>query len=112
MPADLLAPTHEEYQAQIVELAHVLGWRHLHVRRTIGRGKRWTTSTNVVGWPDLLLWSEKQRRVVAIEVKVGRDKPSPEQEAVLASLSAAGVESMVAYPADLDAVQRLLRGVS
>lgn len=106
------APTHEEFQAQVVELAHVLGWRHLHVRRTIGRGKRWTTATNVVGWPDLLLWSERQRRVVAIEVKVGRDKPSPEQEAVLASLSAAGVECLVAYPADLDAVQRLLRGLS
>lgn len=106
----MIDPTHEEWQAQVVDLAHVLGWRHLHVRRTVGRGKRWTTSTNVKGWPDLLLWSERQRRVVAIELKVGRDKPSDEQRAVLASLEAAGVVSMVAYPADLSAVSALLRG--
>jgi len=61
----------------------------------------------VVGWVDLLLWSS--RGFVALELKVGRNKPTPEQVAVLASLEAAGARTMVAYPSDLDAVASLLR---
>lgn len=99
--------THEEYQAQIVTLAGYLGWKHLHVRRSIGRGKRWTTACNVVGFPDLLLWRH-ERGFCAIEVKVGKDKATPEQLAVLNSLRAAGARTMVAYPADLDAVKEML----
>lgn len=102
-----LALTHEEWQAQVVDLAHVLGWKHLHVRRTIGRGKKWTTSTNVVGWPDLFLWHPR-RGFAAIELKVGRDTAKPEQVAVLASLHAAGARTLVAYPADFDVVRTLL----
>jgi len=101
------APTHEEWQAQVVDLAQVLGWRHLHVRRTIGRGRKWTTSTNRVGWPDLFLWHPR-RGFAAVELKVGRDKPSEEQTAVLAELEAAGARVLVAYPADLEALRDLL----
>lgn len=101
-------PTHEEWQGQVVDLARLMGWRVLHVRRSVGKGGRWTTATSVVGWPDLFAWHEKQRRCIAIELKVGRDKPSPEQLAVLASLEAAGVATMVARPEDLPAVQYML----
>lgn len=101
--------SHVEYQAQIVDLSHILGWSHLHVRRTVGRGRKWVTATNVIGWPDLWLW-HPAHGFAAIEVKVGKDRPSPEQEAVLASLAAAGARTMVAYPAEFDAVTRLLRG--
>lgn len=100
--------THEEWQAQVVDLAHLLGWRHLHVRRTVGRGKRWTTSTNVVGWPDLFLWNPRRGGVLALELKVGKDKPTPEQDDVLKSLSHAGVTVAVVYPADLEVVKELL----
>lgn len=102
-----LEVTHEEWQAQVVDLAHLLGWHHLHVRRTIGRGKKWTTSTNVVGWPDLFLWHPR-RGFAAVELKVGRDTASPEQIAVLTSLRAAGARTLVAYPDDLDDVRSLL----
>lgn len=105
MPA--VEPTHEEWQAQVVELAHYLGWDHLHVRRTIGRGKKWTTSTNKKGWPDLFLWHPR-RGFVAIELKVGRDKATEEQVAVLASLEEAGARVTVAYPNDLDDLRRML----
>lgn len=99
--------THEEWQAQVVDLAHVLGWAHLHVRRTIGRGRKWTTSTNVVGWPDLFLWHHR-RGFAAIELKVGRDTASAEQVAVLAALHSAGARTLVAYPDDFDVVRALL----
>lgn len=101
--------THEEWQQQVIDLAHALGWAHLHVRRTIGRGKKWVTSTNVKGWPDLFLWHHRHG-TAAVELKVGKDSATPEQLLVLDSLARAGVRTMVAYPADFEAVTVLLKG--
>lgn len=100
--------THVEWQQQLVDLAHLNGWHHLHVRRSIGEGRKWVTSTNVKGWPDLFLWHEGDKRTLAIEVKVHPDKPTDEQTAVLGSLSAAGVECHVLYPEQLDDAVRVL----
>lgn len=100
--------THVEWQEQVVQLSHLLGWNHLHVRRTIGRGKKWTTSTNVKGWPDLFMW-HPNRGFFAVELKVGKDEATDEQVAVLASLGAAGARTAVWYPHDLEVAQRRLR---
>lgn len=110
-PARCRCPfTHEEWQRQVVELAHQLGWNHLHVRRSIGKGKKWVTATNRIGFPDLLFWSPRHG-FAAIELKVGADKPTPEQLQVLAELEAAGARTAVAFPHDLDAlVLPILRG--
>lgn len=99
--------SHIQWQAQVVDLCHMLGYDHLHVRRTVGRGKKWTTATNVIGWPDLLAFGPLG--FVALELKTGDDKATPEQLAVLAKLAVAGARTMVAYPHDLDAVVALLR---
>lgn len=102
--------THEELQQQIVELAHLLGWEHLHARRSIGKGHRWVTALNVVGWPDLLLWSVRQPgRHIAIELKVPPDKLRPDQERVLDRLNRAGFETYVVWPGDVEKVAALLR---
>lgn len=98
-----------EWQQQVIDLAHALGWKHLHVRRSIGKGRKWVTATNVP-WPDLTLWSERQRRLIVAELKTDRGKATPGQEEVLWSLAAAGVECHVWRPADLDEVQRVLQG--
>jgi hypothetical protein len=82
----MTTPTHIEFQAQIVELASVCGWRHLHVRRTIGRGKRWTTATNLKGWPDLTLMRPDVGWVPA-ELKIPPDKATEEQAELLAYLA-------------------------
>lgn len=107
-PRSLPAPkvTETEFQQQVVQLATIAGWQHLHVRRTIGRGRKWTTSTNLPGWPDLLLW--KPGRIVAAELKTDTGKTTPEQDAVLASLTAAGVETHVWRPADWDEIASTL----
>jgi hypothetical protein len=102
-------PSHDEYQAQILQLAAIHRWQHLHVRKSQGRragGRAWQTTTNRAGWPDLLLWHEADQRRVALEVKVGRDKATPEQEQVLAELLASGMveAAEVVYPADFDTV--------
>lgn len=101
-------PSHVEWQAQVVDLMHGLGYEHLHVRRTVGRGKKWVTSTNLKGFPDLFAWHPRLG-FVAVELKVGRDVASPEQLSVLTSLRAAGARTMVAYPHDLTALVALLR---
>lgn len=100
--------THDEYQQQIVDLAALNGWAHLHVRKSIGRGSKWTTTTNIKGWPDLFLWHEKDQRQLAVEIKVGRDTAKPEQIEVLASLERAGIETHVWYPDDFDEAARVL----
>jgi len=102
-----LPVTEAEWQEQVVQLAHLYGWKHLHVRRSIGKGKRWTTATNVDGWPDLFLW-HPTKGFAAIELKVGKNQPTEEQEAILASLEAAGARVMVAWPVDLELVKNLL----
>lgn len=101
--------THESWQAEVVQAAGYIGWRHLHVRRSIGKGKKWATTTNVVGWPDLFLWHPKRAGHAAIEIKVAPDLPTQAQLDVLASLAAAGTLVAVAYPADLDALVAMLQ---
>lgn len=101
--------THEAFQDVVVTTAAYTGWRHLHVRRTIGKGRRWVTATNRVGWPDLFLW-HPVHGFAAIELKVGRDKPTPEQTAVLAELAAAGATALVAWPRDWERILTLLTG--
>lgn len=101
--------THEEHQAQVVELAHLLGWSHLHVRRSIGKGRKWITATNREGWPDLFLWHPR-RGFAGIELKVKPDLPTQAQLDVLAELEAAGGATCVAYPEEFGRVQELLIG--
>ena len=102
--------TETEWQAQLIDLAHALGWRHLHVRRSIGKGNKWQTTTNVIGWPDLLLWSPRQPgRHIAAELKTATGKIRPEQRAVLNDLAAAGFEAHIWRPADLEQIAEILR---
>lgn len=105
-----LALTEADWQAQVIDLAGTLGWQHLHVRRSIGRGHRWTTTTNLPGWPDLLLWSARQPgRHLAVELKTDTGRVTPEQERVLEQLAGAGFETFVWRPRDLDLVVATLR---
>lgn len=101
--------THDQWQQQVVELAGVLGWKHLHVRKSIGKGKLWTTATSRVGWPDLFLWHPRYG-FAAIELKVGRDKSTLEQDQVLAELALAGAVTAVAYPDNFPQIEAILRG--
>jgi hypothetical protein len=99
--------TEADWQQQVVHLARIFGWEHNHTRRSIGKAKRWTTATSKVGFPDLLLW-HPVHGIAAIELKVGRNRPTAEQLDVLAGLAAAGAKTMVAYPTDFEAVRALL----
>jgi hypothetical protein len=99
--------TEAQWQTQVVGLAAIYGWDHNHTRRSIGRGNRWVTATSKIGFPDLLLWHPRHG-IAAIELKVGRNRPTPEQLAVLRSLEAAGAKVLIAWPDDFEAVRALL----
>lgn len=103
--------TEAEWQGQVVQLAETLGYRVLHVRRSIGKGQRWSTTTSIVGWPDLLCIPihHPERGLVAIELKSEKGVVTDEQAQVLDELRRSGVRTMVARPSDLDAVVALLR---
>lgn len=102
--------THVELQNAVVQLLAMTGWSHLHVRRSIGKGRKWQTTTNVKGWPDLLLWSPRQPgRHIAMELKVPPDTLSDEQAEVLAELEASGFECHVITEADLERLPGILR---
>lgn len=98
-----------EFQAQLLELAHLLGWRHNFTRRSIGKGRKWTTATSCIGWPDLTLWSERRHRLVLAELKSDTGRVTTEQQEVLASLRTAGVEAYLWRPGDWDEIERVLR---
>jgi len=100
------AVTETVFQAQVVELARITGWRTMHVRRSIGKGRRWTTATSVIGWPDLTIW--KPGYFMLIELKTDTGKLSPEQTDVLTSLQAAGIDARCWRPTDWDEIQATL----
>lgn len=107
--------TEAEWQQQVLDVAAIYGWQHLHVRKAIGRrggARGWQTTTNIDGWPDLLLWNPRHDvgYLVALELKSDSGRPTDAQLAVLAQLSATGlIRTMVARPDDFDAVHDLLR---
>ncbi len=59
--------TETDFQRVLVKTLSALGWAHMHVRRSIGKGKRWTTATSAVGWPDLL--AVRGDWMIVVEVK-------------------------------------------
>jgi hypothetical protein len=98
--------TEAQLQEQIVDLARLMGWRTMHVRRTVGRGRRWTTGTSVTGWPDLTLW--RPGKLLMVEVKTDDGQLRPDQATVLDSLRTAGVDARCWRPAMWDEIEATL----
>lgn len=101
-----------DFQGQVVQLAGLAGWRTMHVRPAIGRRNgqaAWQTTTSVVGWPDLVLWSPRRGRVLFRELKTDAGRLTPQQAQVLDELAAAGADVGVWRPRDFDTIREELR---
>jgi hypothetical protein len=97
-----------DFTAQVIELARLLGWRTAHFRPAwTGRGWRTPVQGDGAGFPDLIL--ARGDRLIAVELKAGRGKPTPEQLAWLHALAEAGVTTAVWRPADFDLVVKVLQ---
>lgn len=102
------AITEAQFQAQVLQLARILGWRTAHFRPAqTAHGWRTPVSGDGIGFPDTVL--VRGNRLVAAELKSAAGKVAPEQTAWLEALAAAGIETFVWRPADLDHVAEVLR---
>jgi hypothetical protein len=84
------------WQAQVVELARMLGWLVYHT---------FNSRRSQAGFPDLTLVRE---RVVFVELKAERGKPTAEQAHWLEALEAADAEVYLWKPSSLEEVGRVL----
>lgn len=94
------------FQAQVIELAHVLGWRVAHFRAArTANGWRTAVSADGSGWPDLVLCRE---RLVVAELKARRGRLTADQRAWLDALAGADVEAYLWRPEDWPHVVEVL----
>jgi VRR-NUC domain len=87
-----------QFQAQVVKLAELLGWRCWHQRDS--RGTRH-------GWPDLICI--RRPRVIFAELKSDRGTLTAEQAACIALLRACDQECYVWRPQAWPEIERLLK---
>lgn len=88
--------TEAEWAAQIAQLAKTLGWRRYHTYRS---------DRSAAGWPDEALLRE---RLILVELKREKTKPSPAQADWLTALANAGAEVYLWRPSDLDEIAKTL----
>lgn len=106
--------TEADFQASVVELARLHGWRVAAVRRVAVRRPDGSfyhetpMGADGVGWPDLYL--VRGRQAVAAELKSDTGRATPDQLAWLGFLEAAGVAVYIWRPKDWDEIQTVLGG--
>lgn len=93
--------TEKTFQSQVVQLARLCGWRVYHTH---------DSRRSAPGFPDLFL--VRAEKALAAELKVGRNRPTPEQTAWLESLNRAGVRAVLWTPADWDEIRDTLTGAA
>jgi hypothetical protein len=96
----------EEITPAVLQLLKLYGWRAAHSRPALtSRGWR-TALSGDPGFPDVI--AVRRERCIAIECKGRDNKPTAEQQAWLDALAAAGIETFVLRPGDLEAFARVL----
>ncbi len=98
------------FQSQIIDLAHLNGWKVAHFR-TARVGKSWMTPVagDGKGWPDLFLVHPVTGDTLAVELKKEYGSAvTPEQYEWLSWLKGCGVDVRVWRPSMIDeAITRL-----
>ena len=88
-----------EFQAQVIAAAEAMGWLCYHTH---------DSRRSQPGFPDLIM--VRGYRMVALELKVGRNKPTVDQVRWLAALREVWrVDALVARPDDWDSLMELLK---
>jgi hypothetical protein len=105
-----LPTIHEnEFTEQVLELALLYGYKRAHFRPARTKdGWRTAVSGDGKGFPDLLLVRKRDGRKIAAELKVGKNKPTPEQLDWLETLAACGFETFLWYETDWEILKNIL----
>ena len=85
-----------EFTTMVLKLAKLRGWKTAHFRPGLNRRGKWSTAVqgDGAGWPDLFAVHERHRPFAA-ELKVGKNKTTPEQVAWLNAMRKAGIRTFV-----------------
>lgn len=106
-------PTEAEFMRQVIALASLHHWRVAHFRGVRVQRKdgsvyyQTPVQADGAGWPDLIL--VRGERIIAAELKVGKNRTTAEQDAWLSWLAAAGVDTWVWRPDDWPTIEEVLR---
>jgi len=97
-----------EWQQQVIDLAHLYGWRIAHFRPAQNARGDWRTpvAADGKGFPDLVLTRD---RLLFVELKSETGRLTREQRHWLDALQAAGAEVAVWKPRDFDTVLDTLK---
>ena len=95
------------FQAQVIQLARMNGWRVFHPSKMQGRDGSWRTAlSGDKGWPDLCL-AHRERGFIVCELKSDKGVLAKEQQDWLFHL-APWAEVYVWKPQDLEAIAKRL----
>jgi hypothetical protein len=96
--AKLPIQSERSFQAQVIKLAKLLGWRCY---------RTWNSLHSPKGWPDLVLI--RRPRIVFLELKGERTRLTDDQAETIAELQACGLTARIARPSDWPEIERILR---
>lgn len=104
----LKPPTEAEFTRQVLAFAKMHGWKTLHMRPGMTSKGRWLTAVagDGKGFPDLFMVRGAER--VAAELKVGKNRLTPEQCDWIAALEAAGVKAYCWKPENWPDIESVL----
>jgi hypothetical protein len=89
--------TEKEFQAAVLELAHLRQWRSYHT---------WISIHSTGGFPDLVL--VRRPRLLFVELKREGKLPTEKQQAWLDELRACGQDARLWTPTDWDEIREAL----
>jgi len=105
----------KDFLGQVIDLAHIFGWRVAHFRPAkTERGWRTAVQADGAGFPDLVMTRKDKGMCYFIELKSSEGKLSPEQEEWVYELQVVAENSLgVCYfcwkPGDFDEIKEALR---
>ena len=120
----MMALTEEQFQQQIIDLAHLCGWTVAHFRAAMtAKGWRTPVQADGAGFPDLVMvktgWDEIEGidgtadglvgRLIFAEIKSAKGKVSESQQAWLSALRCVDVEVYVWKPSDWERIVQILQ---
>ncbi len=93
----------------VLQLAKLRGWRTAHFRPAMLRSGKWVTAVqgDGKGFPDLIL--VRGAHIIAVELKVGRNKMTAEQIAWRDALVEAGVGFSLWTPDCWELIEEVLK---
>lgn len=101
--------TESAFTRQVIDLAHLFGWKVAHFRPGMNRRGQWQTAVqgDGAGFPDLVLVNRRLGRVIFAELKV-KAKLTTAQMDWLFWLEPCNVEAVVWRPEDWPDIERTL----